>query len=118
MRAARINVVHVAAILLIRERAETLEPHDLGKAENGVEGRSDLVADLGEELGFLSAGALGLFLGFAKLCLCPLPLGYVAHDGAEGRPAGPCSLKASDSQEERHLAALFHDSRDLAAVVK
>ena len=44
--------LHVLAVALVADRAELLLHHHLGEADDGVERRADLVADLGEEIGF------------------------------------------------------------------
>ena len=41
----------ILPVALVADRAELFLRHDLGKADDGVERRSDLVADLGEEVG-------------------------------------------------------------------
>src|SRR5438477_1550409 len=60
----------------------------MGGTDNAVQGRADLVAHIGEELGFCSArllggdtGAIRLFLGELKRRLALLALGDVAGDG-------------------------------------
>ena len=82
------------------------------------------MADARQEIGFLGAGLLGIVLGTPKLGLRPLPLGDIAHHGAEGRgavwpePALAIRAHAADGEEDRDLAALGGDGLDLAAVVE
>ena len=67
--AAAADVAAVFVVLLGAERAEHAGLHDLGKADDGVERRAQLVAHIGEEfrlglVGLLGAGLLlGVFLG-------------------------------------------------------
>ncbi len=59
-----------------------LARHHVGKPDNGVERRADLVADPGQEFRLVSICRLGGALGVAKFLFGPLPLGDVADDGA------------------------------------
>ena len=63
--AAGQDVVAVFLVFLRAERAEHAAAHDLGKSDDGVERRAQLVAHIGEEFGFGLVGFLGavLFLG-------------------------------------------------------
>ncbi len=66
---AAADVAAIFAILVGAERAEHARLHDLGKADDGVERRAQLVAHIGEEfrlglVGLLGAGLFGgVFLG-------------------------------------------------------
>jgi hypothetical protein len=46
----------IVAVAVIADRPETLARHHVGKADDGVERRADLVADAGEEIGLLGGG--------------------------------------------------------------
>jgi len=48
MAAGGVNVLQVLFVALVADRAEALLHHHLGEADDGVEGRADFVADLGE----------------------------------------------------------------------
>ena len=60
--AARADVAAIFLILVGAERAEDAALHHLGKADDGVERRAQLVAHIGEEFGLGAVGALGLRL--------------------------------------------------------
>ena len=57
--AALVDVLAVAAILLVADRAEHFRRHDLGEADDGVEWRAQLVAHIGEEARFRLVGLFG-----------------------------------------------------------
>ena len=57
--AAFVNVADVAVVLRRAERPEQLRLEDLREAEDGVQGRAQLVADIGEELRLGGVGGLG-----------------------------------------------------------
>ncbi len=83
-------VEHVAGIFEIlraAERSEDLLAHDLGEADDGVERGAQLVADIGQELGFRAAGDLGGFLGGEERFFAVLQLGDVGAD-ADDRAVG------------------------------
>ena len=84
MAAAGMDVVDIAAVFVVVDFAEALQPHDFREAHDGVERRAQFVADAGEEFRFLPAGRFGRFLGLAQFRLGLLPLRDVAHHGAEG----------------------------------
>src|SRR6185437_1675957 len=50
---------HIFGITVVAERAVSLVPHQLGKADDVVERRADLVAQVGEERGLGAARRLG-----------------------------------------------------------
>ena len=83
MRARGMDVLEVFLVALVADRPESLLQHHLGKADDGVERRADLVADLGQEIRFLRARLLGRALGRDELALGLLEGGDVAQDGAE-----------------------------------
>ncbi len=117
MRAAGVDVLHVATVLLVVDLAEAAKPHDFREAHDGVERRSELVADAGEKLGFLAARRLGALLGLAQFGFGLLPLGDVAHHGAEGGLRAR-RLQPADRQEQGHRSALADLGRHLAPVVE
>ena len=109
VRAGGVDVLEVFLVAVVADRPETLLQHHLGKADDGVERRADLVADLGEEIGFLGARLLGRALGADQLALGLLEGGDVAQDGAElaVRPIA----QTAHGHEERDRAALAHPAR-------
>ena len=64
--AAGVDVADIGAVLLVAERAQHLAQHHLGKADDRVQGRAQLVAHGREKAGFGLVGRLGLFLGLAQ----------------------------------------------------
>ena len=82
--AAGMNVIHIAAVLVVLDLAKALQPHDFRETHDGVERRAQFMADAGQEFRLLPAGGLGHFLGLAQFGFGPFPLGDVAHHGAEG----------------------------------
>ena len=84
MVAAFVNVLDIFHILIRAQRAEILIPHDVGKAENGVQRGAQLMAHGGEEFRFGLVGDLGLVLRRDKLVLdFPLGGGVAQHDRVE-----------------------------------
>ena len=60
--AALVDVLAVFVVFRRAERAEHARLHDLREADDGVERRAQLVADIGEELGLGPVGVLGAVL--------------------------------------------------------
>ena len=60
--ATRIDVARIFLIFRVTERAEQRLLHDLGEADDGVQRRAQLVADIGEELGLGPVGRFGAVL--------------------------------------------------------
>ena len=52
MAARGMDVLEILPIALVADRAEALLHHHFGKSDDGVERGADLVADLGNEIGF------------------------------------------------------------------
>ena len=75
--AARVNGVQVLAALL--HGLGIAAPQDIGKAEDGVHGRADLVAHVGQEVTLRLVCGLGGFSGFLQLADV-----VEAHQGAAG----------------------------------
>src|SRR3546814_14407381 len=73
--------------LRVVERPEGLRRHHLGKADDGVERRAQLVAHMGEEAGLRPAGRLGFLGGAAQVALGVDLRGDVVehHNGAQAR---------------------------------
>ena len=115
MLARLVDVAHVVAIARIADRAEALVHDDFGEAENGVERRADLVADLGEEVRLQRAGAFGLATGVAEFALDLLPGREIAQDGAEFRRR---AAKAAERHEDGDRTALMGARHELATVVE
>ena len=61
MRAAGVDVIDIAAVLVVADLAEALQPHHFREAEDGVERRAQFMADLGEEFRLLPACLLRRF---------------------------------------------------------
>src|SRR5581483_6943320 len=83
LRAGLVDVAQIIAVTLIADRSEALVHHHLREADDGVERRADLVADLGEKLGLAGDRLVGLALGFVQLLFGLLPGTHVAEDGAD-----------------------------------
>jgi len=67
----------------VRERTEDLPQHRIGKADDRVERRSQLVADVGEKLRLAPARDFGLLLGGVELELRLFSGGDVGVEGHE-----------------------------------
>ena len=75
MLAADVNVLGVLAVLVRAEETEALVHEDVGEADDGVQGRAQLVAHPGEELRLRGVGGLGVDLQFVHAPLArPQPL--------------------------------------------
>ena len=104
MAAGGVNVLEVLLVAVVADGAEALVHHHFGKADDGVERRADLVADLGEEFGFGGRGALGLLARIDQFFLGALPGGDVAQHRAEFIAV----LDPPHGDVERHQPALAH----------
>src|SRR3546814_2387140 len=60
MPAALVNIAGIAVVAVAAELAVQLVQHDLGKTDDGVERRAQLVTHVGEELGLGAVGGLRL----------------------------------------------------------
>src|SRR3546814_19130763 len=77
------------SVLRAIERPEGLRRHHLGKADDGVERRAQLVAHMGEEAGLRPAGRLGFLGGAAQVALgVDLRGDVVEHHRTEERRVG------------------------------
>ena len=75
-----LDILH---ILPAAELAEHLPGHDLGKADDGVQRRAQLVAHIGEEAALGAACRLGMLLRLLEAPLALLHRGEVADDEEE-----------------------------------
>jgi hypothetical protein len=89
--AAIVNIAGIFGIFRRADRSEHLILQDIGKAEDGVERRAQLMAHIGEEFGFRPVGGLRtLFfgeiigVGVGKLGLLPLQLVLRGGEVADG----------------------------------
>jgi hypothetical protein len=111
-----VDVLDVVPVALVADRPEALLEHDLGKTQDGIERRADLVADLGQEIRALGARLLGGALGRRQFALRLLEGGDVAQHGAIF--ALRALSDAPDRHEERDDAALADAAQNLATVVE
>ena len=80
MLRAGADVVRVSDIARRADGPHHLVGHDLREADDGVQGRAQLVAHVGEELGLAAARQLGLFLGGDER-----QFGFLAVGDVQGR---------------------------------
>src|SRR3546814_12183191 len=66
MPAALVNIAGIAVVAVAAELAVQLVQHDLGKTDDGVERRAQLVPHVGEELGLGAVGGLRLVRSEAR----------------------------------------------------
>ena len=59
MFAAGMDVADIFAVLALWHGAEDFGPQHLGKAQNGIQGRAEFMAHIGDEGAFASAHLLG-----------------------------------------------------------
>src|SRR5690349_11227349 len=83
MRAALVDIARVVEIALLADRAERLPENDVREADDGVERRAQLVAHIGEDLGFRAVGSFGSLLCLTQCVLAALALGEIGIDGDE-----------------------------------
>ena len=81
MKAGSVDVLEIVLVALVADRAEALLQHHVGKAQNGVQGRADLMAHLGQKIGLGGARGLG---AFARGDETPLGLALAAQVAGEG----------------------------------
>ncbi|MNI56350.1 hypothetical protein D3C73_1113450 [compost metagenome] len=82
MPARAADIVRIFDIAGVADRPEPFRCHHVGKADNGIQWRADLVAYMRKELALVRIGRFrGPFCG-AQLVFGPFPLGDVADDGA------------------------------------
>ena len=109
------DVLHVFAVALVAERAETLADHHFGKADDGVQRRPHLVADPGQHVGLGVGGALGQPPRLAQFALGLLGLREIAEHREEIRAVG---AGAAHGHRQRDDAALAFARQHLAAVIE
>src|SRR5258708_27671977 len=115
MRAGGLDILQIFAVAIVADRPETLLAHDVGEADDGVQGRADFVAYLGEKIGFGGARLLGLALRFEQFLFRALPLGNVAENRAKFLAV---VADTAYRHEKRNKAALAHLADYFAAVVQ
>ena len=112
---AAVDIAAIFVIFVGPERSEHARLHDLGKADDGVERRAQLVAHVGEEfrfrlVGFLGAGLFfGVFLGQFRQ---PLLRGAQVGDGRDLALLAVdqfflVPLECGDVGADRHIAAVL-----------
>jgi hypothetical protein len=77
MQPARMDIVDVAQIFSIAHRPEEFAANNVGKADDRVERRAQLVAHFGEEIALRAVGELGGLAGLGHLLLRRPALGDV-----------------------------------------
>ncbi len=103
------DVAQVVAVALAADGAELLLQHHLGKADDGVERRADLVADRGQEIRLLGARPLGLAAGPHQLGL-GAPRGRdVAQDRGDAARRPARHRRQGEDQRERTVRPPGHD---------
>ena len=85
MAAGSVDVLDIVLVTLVADRTETLLQHHFGKAQNGVQRRADLMADLGEKIGFRSACGFGGLARGDEAPFCVALAAEVAHESAKLR---------------------------------
>src|SRR3954468_8832713 len=108
------NVLEVFAVAFTADGTETLRHHDLGEADDGVERRADLVADLGEKVGLGGGGLFRLVPCLRELLLNFFPSRDVAKHPAE--PIGPVTGR-SHGHEHGDQGATGGAADNLASAV-
>ncbi len=64
------DILHIAPITCIADRAETFLQHQFGEADDGIERRTHLVADLGQKVEALRGQIGRRLFGVRFLVLC------------------------------------------------
>ena len=93
------DVLQIFDVSLVAERAEALADHHLGKADDGVERRADLMADPRQHVGLGVGGAIGEMLRLAQLAFALCGLREIAKHREEIRP---CRLRPSHGHRDRN----------------
>ena len=109
MAAGRVDVLDVILVTLVADRTETLLQHHFGEAQNGVQGRADLVADLGEKIRFRSACGFG---GLARGDQAPFGVALtaeVANERAKFGRFARTDARQRQRQRDRSAAAIAPD---------
>ena len=81
--AASVDVLDIGHVAAGREGPEGSLPHHVGEADDGVQGRAQLVAHIGEKTAFGAVGGFGGGLGLGQFGLVAALIGDVGH-GADG----------------------------------
>ena len=109
------DVLHVFDVALVAERAEPLADHHLGKADDGVERRADLVADPRQHVGLGAGGAIGQPPRLLQFAFALPGLRQIAKHGEEIRTVG---TRSSHRHRQRDQAAAAHAAEHLAAMIE
>ena len=107
--AGGVDVLEIVLVALVADRPETLLHHHFGEAQDGVQGRADFMADLGEKVGLGGARGLG---GVARSGEPPLGLalaGEIAHERAKVRGLARADPRQRQRQRNRTAAAIAPD---------
>src|SRR4029078_3220329 len=104
MSARGVDVLEILPVAFAADRAETLVHHHFGKTDDGIERRSDFVADLGKKFGLRRGRLLGRALGVDQFLFAALPGGDVAQNHAKFLAV----LDAPDRDMQRDKPALAH----------
>src|SRR5215471_6565275 len=73
------DILEIFPISLAADRAETFVHHDLGKTDDGIERRADLMADFCKELGLCRGSLFSRASGVDQFLLAPLPGSNIAE---------------------------------------
>src|SRR6185437_11291937 len=103
----------VLSIAVVADGAEAFVNHHFGKADDGVERRADLVADLGEEFRLRGRGLLRLLARVDEVFFRTLPGG----DVTQHRAVFLAALNAADGDEQRREPAAADAAEGLASRV-
>src|SRR5208337_5680549 len=90
------DVLEIVAVAVIADGPEALLHHDLGEAEDGVQRRPDLMADLGEKVGLRGARRQGCVASRRKAALRLAFSAQVPNQSAIGK-----GLRRADPREDQ-----------------
>src|ERR1700722_2990858 len=107
--AGPVDVLDVVLVTLVADRAETLLQHHFGKAQNGVQGRPDLMADLGQKIRLRGAGGLGGLARGDQAPFCITLAAEVAHESAKLRRFARANSRERERQRNRNAGAIAPD---------
>jgi hypothetical protein len=110
MAAGRVDVLDIVLVTLVADWAETLLQYYFRKAQNRVQGRADLMADLGEKIGLGGAGRLR---GLASGDETPFRLALAAeitYESAKLRSLARTNARQGQRQGKRSAGAIAPDN--------